>query len=520
VTLLRVGAASWAYFGQRASELALGEAATLAGMIRAPANYSPVADPDAARQRRDQVLARMAELGMVDAERAAEVRLRPVVARPQPVVRRLAPYFADAAAREAAERFGVTDLDGGGYVLLSTVDRDEQRQAEEAVGWGLEAIEKGWQKNHQDGQPLQAALVSADPVSGGVTSYVGGRDYAASQFDRAGQARRQAGSAFKPVVYAAAFEKGAASPSSLVEDAPLTVRLANQRWEPQNYDRAFHGWVTVRTALEQSLNVATARMALQVGLPDVVELAHRMGVTARLDPVPALALGAFEVSPVEMATLYATFAAGGRRPELHGLAAVYDPQGQAIEGRPVASPETVISPETAYLMTSVLEGVIDRGTGASARSWGLDGTLAGKTGTTNGRRDSWFAGYSPNRVTVVWVGYDDNATTNLSGARAALPIWARYVARVRPAAGWPTFEQPSGVVTAVVDPVSGELATDDCPQAITEVFRAGQVPGELCHLHDRYWSEPLDQPDGVEVPEDDRRGIRRWLDRVFGRGTR
>jgi penicillin-binding protein 1B len=521
VSLVGVGAAARAYFGKPAAELDLAECATLAGMIQSPATYSPLAHPQAARARRDAVLQRMGELKLIPAARAEAARQQPLTVHPQPVVRRRAPYFADAAAREAAERFGAGALADAGYTLLSTLDAGDQEQAEAAVAAVLEALDGGKGKRRRDGAPLQAALVSVDPDDGDVLAYVGGRDYAASQYDRAGQARRQAGSAFKPVVYAAAFEDGVAAPSSLIEDEPLTVRLAGREWSPQNYDETFHGWVTVRTALEQSYNVATARLALQVGLGRIVTLAHRLGVTAPLEPVPALALGAFEVSPVEMATVYATFAAGGRRPAVHALTAVFDAKGRALPAAPLPPPEQAVSVETAYLVTSVLQGVLDRGTASAARGWGLEAPLAGKTGTSNGRRDNWFAGYSPGRASVVWVGYDDNGATRLSGSRAALPIWTRFTARVRPAAGFATFPQPAGIVTAVVDPESGELATDACPQAITEVFRAGFVPDRLCHLHGGGWAEPLPQPPGVEAPEDDRsHPFRRWLRRVFGRGVR
>lgn len=527
VNLIGLGAASRAYFGKDPSGLDLGEAATLAGMIPAPANYAPTTDVEAAREQRDRVLRRMVELEWLDPAKAEAVMARPVEPHPQTVSRRRVPYFADAAAREAADRYGVTALADAGYVLLSTLDRRGQRWAEEAISWGVDALEDGWEKDRGgDGQPLQAALVSLDPHDGSILAYIGGRDYRASQFDRAGQARRQAGSAFKPVVYAAAFEDGVAAPSSLVEDAPLTVRLANQRWSPRNDDGDFHGWVTVRTAVERSYNVAAARVALQTGLPRVVELARGLGVTAPLSPVPALALGAFEVSPVEMATVFGTFAAGGERPTPHALRAVFDAHGETVAGVPVAAPERVLSPQASYLVTSVLQGVLDRGTGASVRRWGLDDPLAGKTGTSNDRRDSWFAGYSPDRVTVVWVGYDDNRATRLSGARAALPIWTRFTARVRPPGGFRTFDQPSGIATAVVDPETGALATDRCPQAITEVFLDGRIPGEICRRHGSWWSEPIEEPEGWDEREeyeddDPRRGdhpFRSWLKRVFGEG--
>ncbi|HMB53848.1 MAG TPA: PBP1A family penicillin-binding protein, partial [Thermoanaerobaculia bacterium] len=409
VNLMGVGSASRAYFGKEVGELTLDEAATLAGMLPSPARYMPTAHPEASKERRDWVLGRMVDVGYLDAERAEAARERPFSVHPQPVVRRRAPYFADHVAAEAAARYGVEALDGSGYQLLSTLDWRDQQVAQETVRWGVEALEDGWEKGRGEGVSLQSAVVSIDPRSGGIRAYVGGRDYGGSQFDRAGSAMRQAGSAFKPVIYAAAFENGVSYPAAFVQDEPLTVRQAgSQPWSPQNSDGQFHGWVSVRTAVEDSLNVATARVALQTGLDNVVEVARGLGIETPLEPVPSIALGAFEVTPLQLATVYATFAAGGERPPVHALDAVLDQAGRAVDGADLPPPERVVSAETAYLVTSVLQGVIDRGTGAGARNQGVRGPLAGKTGTTNDRRDSWFAGYSPDRATTVWVGYDDN----------------------------------------------------------------------------------------------------------------
>lgn len=517
VNLIGVGAASRVYFSKEPRELDLAEAATLAAMIRAPAHYSPIEDPETVRERRDWVLDRLVELGWLEQERAARAKERPVVADPHPVVRRRAPYFAQAAEEEAARRFGVEDLEAGGYVLLSTLSARDQGEAREAVRWGLPALEKGWQKGARATGPLQAALVSLDPRSGGILAYVGGRDWTLSQFDRAGQARRQAGSAFKPVVYAAAFASRRIHPASWLDDSPLTVRLAGREWSPRNYDGEYHGWITARSALERSLNTATARLALQVGLPPIVELAERMGIAGPMDPVPALALGAVELTPLEMAAVYATLANQGSRPPVHGLEAVRDPQGRWVEGAPLPKPERALSPEVAYIVTSVLQGVIERGTGRGVRRMGLEDPVAGKSGTTNGRRDNWFAGYSPDRATAVWVGYDDNSETRMSGARAGLPIWTRFTAEVRPPGGYRTFPQPAGVVTAVVDPESGGLATDGCPEVLTEVFLEDQVPTRVCPLHgwDRW--ERVDRP-GRRTDDHRRHPVRRWLERVLGGG--
>jgi penicillin-binding protein 1B len=535
VSLMGVGAASRAYFGKDANQLDLAEAATLGGLIASPANYSPLVHPDKAKARRDWVLGRMAGLGLASQERIDQALAEPVAASPEPVVRRRAPYFADSAALEASRRFGVEDLEDGGYVLFSTLDWQSQKASQEAVAWGLNAVEKGYQKGHKGEGPLQAALVSIDPETGGILAYLGGREYEGSQFDRVGRAQRQVGSAFKPVVYAAAFEMDKASPATLLDDAPLTVQAAGQDWTPKNDDGDFHGWVTARTALEKSYNLATARLALQVGMPRIIALAHDMGISTPMQPFPSMALGAASVTPLELATVYATLANGGARPPIHELVAVLDPHGSRLSGAPLPKANAVLSPQSAYLVTSMLEGVFQRGTAAGAAA-GIEGDVAGKTGTTNKQRDSWFAGFAPGRATIVWVGYDDNSRTRLSGARAALPIWVRFMARVAPPGGYGTFEQPPGITTATIDPSTGLLATGNCPATLTEVFREGEAPTRLCDRHQGWADDQVASADGEasEAPGDDDSAaaqaaaegagdrkvnpFRRWLRRVFGGG--
>ncbi len=530
VSLLGVGAASRAYFGKDASQVDLAEAATLAGIIRSPATYSPLGHPERAKERRDWVLGRMADLRLAPRERVDAALAEPLALAPEPVVRRRAPYFADSAALEASRRFGVEDLADGGYVLFSTLDWSSQKAAQEAVEWGLGKIEKGYRHKGE----IQAALVSIDPETGGILTYIGGRQYDSSQFDRAGRAQRQAGSAFKPVVYAAAFETGVASPTSFLEDEPLTLQLAGSKdWSPKNDDGSYHGWVSVRTALEKSYNPATTRLALQVGVRRIVKLGGDMGIMTPMPPYPSMALGAAAITPLELATVYATLANGGARPSVHEVSAVLDRYGKAVQGAPLPKAVRVLSPQTAYLVTSLLEGVFQRGTAAGAAA-GFSGDIAGKTGTTNKQRDSWFAGFAPERTTVVWVGYDDNSRTRLSGARAALPIWIRFMARVAPPGGYSTFAQPPGIATAVIDPSTGLLATEYCPTVITEVFRQGQVPTQLCNRHqswvDAQFAEATGQPEygaepAVQVEAEEpvtdgsaekRHPFRRWLRKVFG----
>jgi penicillin-binding protein 1B len=485
--LIGLGAAARAYFGKDARDLTLAEAATLAGMISAPADFSPISHPREARERRDFVLRRMQELGWVERSRIAAALATPLETHPETVVaRHIAPYFADVAAAEARERFGIDDLEDEGYLLFSTLTWRDQRRAEEAVAQGLGRLEAGPERRRRGAKPLQAALVSVDPRDGSILAYVGGRDYAASQFDRVAQAHRQAGSAFKPVVYAAAFSEGVATPTTVLRDSPIVVRMAGQAWRPQNNDRGFHGQVTVRAALERSLNVPAVRVALQAGLGRIVELAHDMGIAGPLEPLPSLALGAFGATPRELAEVYATLANGGLRPPLHGIAAALDRGGEPLEigrGDRLPQPRRVLDAQAAYLVTAILQGVIDHGTGQAARAAAGRSPLAGKTGTTNGRRDSWFAGYSPDRATVVWVGYDDNARTRLSGASAALPIWSLFIRAVRPARGFLGFTPPPGIVEVAIDPETGQLATENCPQIATEVFPEWQAPTQPCQRH-------------------------------------
>lgn len=548
VSLIGVGAASRAFFGKDPGQLDLAEAATLAGMIQSPANYSPLTHPEKARQRRNWVLGRMKEGELADPQRIERALASPVAVAPEPVVRRRAPYFADAAAEEARRRFGVEELADAGYALFSTLQWPHQREAQEAVDLGLARVEEAYEKKSKASGPLQGALVSVDPDTGAILAYVGGRNYGKSQFDRAGQARRQPGSAFKPVVYAAAFERRAATPASFLEDSPLSLRLAGSKaWSPKNDDGGFHGWVTVRTAMEKSYNPATARLALEAGMPHVVELARKMGVAAPMEPFPSVALGAVEVTPVELATVYATLASGGLRPQVHGVFAALDRYGKPVAGTKLPAPQRVLSPESAFLVTSLLQGVLVRGTGAGGTSPGLKGHLAGKTGTTNQRRDSWFAGYSPGRATAVWVGYDDNSPTRLSGARAALPIWNQFTGTVEPRGGYRTFDQPKGITTASIDPTTGGLATEYCPVVLTEYFRRGEAPTESCDRHRSWFQMAFDDEEGEgggwwgredrgdrdgeaaaergdaeaggeagEGQEERPRRFRRWLKKVFG----
>jgi penicillin-binding protein 1B len=484
VNLIGIGAAARAYFGKDPAELTLDEAAALAAMIRAPGAYAPAEHPRALLERRNRVLQRLVDLGWVNRGRVRRAQAERLHSTPGPAgPRPYAPYFAEIAAQEARVRFGLGNLAGGGYLLFSTLDLRQQLAAEAAVASGLAAIEGARHRGHHD-QPLEAALISLDPRDGAIVAYVGGRDYGRSQFDRVSQAHRQLGSAFKPVVYAAAFEAGLGTPATLLDDSPIEVRSGNAVWSPENYDRQFRGWVTARAALEQSINVPAVRMAATTGLGRIAALAHAMGIGKQPQCIPALALGALEVSPREVGQVYSTLATLGLRLASHALAAVRGRAGETVNGEELPGRRRVLTPQSAYMVTSMLQGALDHGTGSGARRRGVRGALAGKTGTTSDRRDSWFAGYSPESVTIVWVGYDDNDHTDLSGASAAVPLWSRFTIAVAPRGGYSDFVPPPGMVEVTIDPTNGLLAGQGCPSRVRERLPEAQAPTMHCRQHD------------------------------------
>jgi penicillin-binding protein 1B len=514
--LIGIGAAAWAWLGKPASELDLADGALLAGMIPAPSDLGPTKHPEVARERRDRVLERLVELRWMTRASVDAAKARPIAARDVALSRKLAPYYADAAVAEVKRRWGVSEIADAGLTIYGTLDPLDQRAAEAAVAAGVgELVERSAKVRRKEAN-FQAALVAIEPASGAVRAYVGGRDYRESQFDRAGQAKRQAGSAFKPIVYATAFEKGTATPATLLEDAPFTIMSGGEEWSPSNDDDQYRGWVTVRTALEKSLNVPTARLALQTGLDDIVNEARAFGISARLRPFPSVALGAFEVTPLELAGAYATLANRGVRPPVHLVEAVRGADGKALEGQLLPEARAVLSPQSAYLVTALLQGVVDYGTGASVRTLGLRDPVAGKTGTTNRRRDNWFAGFAPERLALVWVGFDDDTPTPFSGSKAALPIWTKFMLATRPPGGYTRYQPPTGVQVVLIDPQTGELATDRCPDVLAEAFRSDRIPSSVCHLHGGWRAQAIDP--GIRAERDSKKGsLREWLRKIFGR---
>ncbi len=491
------------YFGHGASELELGEAATLAAMPKAPNRYDPRGNPERARERRDIVLGLMAEQGMITAEEAESEqgrRIRTSRARPAPEVQPPpAPYFVRAVRRQLEAELGDA-LYAQPLRIRTTLDLKAQAAVERVLMRQLRAVERGSHGRFEAGtrygdgggvdsagtRYLQGAAVVLSADSGDVLALVGGRDYSDSRFDRATGAYRQVGSAFKPFVFAAALDEGYA-PSQHLVDEPLEMELpGGEIWTPENFDGSYRGEVTLRQAAVQSNNVATVRLAMAVGLERVASQARDAGVKSRLPMLPSLALGTAGLTLLELTSAYAPFATLGYavRPRL--VRSVEDTAGAVIwEGR--VQRDEVLDPGVAYLTTDLLRDAVDEGTGNGVRRAGFRGAAAGKTGTTDSGHDAWFIGYTPDVIGGVWIGFDRPApiVARASGGRLAAPVWGGMMRDIQAERGGPTeWERPESVVERDVDPASGLVLAEGCEpetgRARTELFLEDHIPAETC----------------------------------------
>lgn len=482
-SIMGIEEAAQHYFGKSVREIDLAEAATLAGLIRDPRRYNPSKSPEVAKERRDLVLALMHDQERITDDQHARARRAPLAVRRRDARVNDAPYFVDYVLRELADRYPRRLLQSQGLRIFTTLDMGQQIAARQALVEGLAHLEEGYPRLARRKGELEGAVVVLDPQTGFVRAMVGGRDYEESQFNRAEQARRQPGSTFKPFVYLTAFlTPGRWSPASVIDDEPFEIVSGGQTWSPENYDRTYHGTVSLRSALSQSMNVATSRLALSVGLSRVTHTAKEAGIESLLRPLPSLALGAFEVTPLELAAAYATLANGGIRTEPLSILAAVDEGGEVVQHREV-SMDRVLPADAVYLVNDMLKDVFDSGTARRARGLGYGGHAAGKTGTTNDTRDAWFVGYTTELVALAWVGYDDNSPIGLHGDRAALPIWVEFMKRSGYGDRSPAFPAPRNIVLVEVDPETGELASPWCPATRYELFVEGTEPTAQCRLH-------------------------------------
>jgi penicillin-binding protein 1B len=493
ISILGVGEAARFYFGKPVSEISLPESALLAGMIRSPNNYSPFTHPDLAMQRRSTVLGLMLNQKKITREQydaAMATKLPPKPFRQRSGLSSI-PYYVDRVLQEMARDYGIKDVKGRGLQIYTAIDLNAQDTAARTVEAGLSALENGSRRLRRPGQPLQGAIIHVDVPTGEIRALIGGRNYDLNQFNRALNAKRQIGSLVKPFVYATAFEPSLSNqnvtPATLVSDTRFILkRRFSADWSPRNYEDVYHQTVTVAEALEQSLNSASVRIGLACGLDPIARTAHTLGVVSDIDTKnPSMLLGAVNIAPVEMADAFSTIARVGSRVPLHAVKFVTDDKGRLVSAGDDVKPVQVFPARDMYILVNVMKGVVDRGTAAGARSMGFKLIAAGKTGTTNDKRDAWFIGFTPKALTLTWIGFDDNAPTGLSGGTGAVPIWTRFMQAVM--AGQPNidFAPPEGVVTAQIDETSGGLAVPNCPArvVVTEAFKAGTQPGNPCPLH-------------------------------------
>jgi 1A family penicillin-binding protein len=468
--VLGIAAGARHLLGKELQKLRLDEAALLASAIRAP-NRILVEDPGTVRSRRDRILEAMQRDGAVTPADAQAAMARPVKPAPRQTAS-TAPWFVELAREEVARR-ATGEIQGARVV--TTLDRRLQAAAEHAVRERLAQVERSRRKANKS---LQAAVVAMEPGSGRILALVGGRRYEDSEFNRATKARRQPGSLFKPLVYLAAFEvRGREyTPATIVADEPVTIPAVGGAWRPHNIDGQFRGPVTIRRALETSLNVPAAVVAHGIGVSHVTRVARAAGIDSQLAAVPSIALGTSEVTLLEMTAAFATIANGG----VHVWPTTIDDAGAiALQARP--EPTRVVSAESAFMVTHLLRGVMIRGTAAASTRWGLQEVTAGKTGTTDGLRDAWFIGYTPTLVVGVWVGADDARPIELTGSDVALPIWADVMLKGLGQSPPSTFAPPPGIVMMPVAWESGKRACMG-ETSISEAFRAGSEPTQCQSL--------------------------------------
>ena len=471
-----LGEASRVYLGKAPEKLTVAEAALIAGMIRAPNRDNPDERSNIAKQRRDAVLGVMLNKKWIDQQQhdvavAADAEFKPGIRRPRPH-----PYLLAAIRQEFIDRVGERQLAAGGLKIYTAVDLGMQSAAEAAVTSGTRTLRSahGWLQRKK---PLQSALLSVEPSTGGIRALVGGSDFARSQFDRTRLMQRQPGSAAKPFTYAAAIASRRITPSSIVDDSPIQIQLASNRtWSPKDYDQQFRGPVTVREAFEKSLNVPAVRVASDIGVDQVRDMFHNVGITGDLSETPAIALGVDDVTMRELVAAYSVFPNLGTRIEPHLIEKVEEHGGSELYRFEVQRTES-IDPAVAYVMHSLMRGVVMRGTAAALNQSGL-GYVAGKTGTTSNYRDAWFIGYTPDLLTAVWVGFDDGTPLRMSSGEAAVPIWATYMTRAPHSQA--DIMPPQGVSMVEVEAMTGRVWQPGCGPSVVEAYLSGTEPHDPC----------------------------------------
>jgi len=514
--VLGIDEASRLYLDKLPGQLRLDEAAMLASIVRAPNRDNPWKRPDLVRSRRDGILAVMQKHRWItdDQYRTAishDVRFGQGVIPQAPF-----PFYLRALRSELVKQIGVRSVIEGALTIVCEMDPAAQRAAERVARRAPAQLVSrySWIHDAARSEPLEAAILSVDPRSGGIRALVGGTDYEVSPFDRTSSMRRQPGSSFKTFAYLAAIVSKRATPATLLLDSPVSIAVnGDETWQPHNYDEQYRGRVTLRDAFEKSLNVPTVRLTQQIGLARVVDTAETFGFDEKFARIPALPLGVTEVSMRELTAAYTPFPNLGTRVEPFLLTEVRSERGKTMF-RHKLDAKKVVGADAAYVMHTLLRGVVQRGTASRLKRWGL-GYIAGKTGTTNDYRDAWFVGYTPDMVTTVWVGFDHGAPLRLSSAEAAIPMWAAYMSAIPHLRSEPA--PPSGVTFRAIDPDSGMLWREGCPGPLREVFLDGTAPTHYCPVgilgrilrRVFFDKEHFDEPPAITFDE-----FRKWANEV------
>ena len=509
ISILGVGEASRFYFGKPVSEINVAEAALLAGLIRSPNNYSPFVRPDLAAQRRATVLGLMLQQQKIDQRTYQEALATPLPRKPFRERSGLSsiPFYVDRVLQEMANDYGIKDVKGRGLQIYTAIDLAAQDSATRILEAGLQGIERGNRRlRRSDPQAkLQGVLIHVDVPSGEIRALVGGRNYDINQFNRALNSKRLVGSLFKPFVYLTAFEPSLSgrniTPATLVSDTRFVYkRRFAADWSPRNYDDKYYGTVTVQEALEHSLNSASVRIGLVCGLEAIFKTAKTLGITQEFEDNPAVILGAVGIPPIEMADAFSTMARLGSRVPLRSIRFVTDDRGKQLTSDEVKAVQVFPARDMSVLV-NMMKGPIERGTAEIVRSMGFRKIAAGKTGTTNDKRDAWFIGFTPQTLALTWVGFDDNTPTGLAGGDAAAPIWARYMLATVPGQPNVDFATPSGIVFAAIDETSGGLATPNCPSnlIVTAAFKDGTQPTIPCPIHSPQIAPPTVDEFGIPI---------------------
>jgi penicillin-binding protein 1A len=458
-------------------DLNLGECALIAAMPKAPSRYSPLVDRDLAEKRRNIVLKQMFNSGIISASAYRNALAESIIVKSPGPGSGSAPYFVEYVKKFLEETFGSTLVYKGGLTVFTTLSDKLQNTAEQALANGLSALENRMEKKGIKNPDSQGALIALNVESGGVLAMVGGKDFLISPFNRAISARRQPGSAFKPIVYAQAIERGFPQ-NKLIRDAPVVFKGAQKGkdWRPENFSKTYQGEMTLRKALAISQNIPAVRLIETLGPTSVAQFAHALGIESALEPNLSLALGTSGLSLIELTSAYAVFANRGKRVKPFAVNKIIDDAGRILWLQKPQS-RIAMSRTGAAIITNMLEGVIQEGTGKKARS--IRKAVAGKTGTTNDFRDALFIGFSPSIATGVWVGRDDFAPLGKweTGAKAALPIWIEFMEKALSSTTFQYFDIPDDVVRVPIDKISGRIASGDSADTVKALFKRGTEPG-------------------------------------------